>query len=294
MRLCLPALTTMLNGYRLFTLTHRHATLDQLEPYALASSELSDTLVRLRDELAWQEVFYLQTCNRVLFFFYQEDRDPTTPAELRHALGVPDGPALQEPVYMEAEAAILHLYDVACSVDSMVVGEREILRQLRTSYLACHEAGLCGDHLRLVMQSAVAAAKQVYHETRIGQKPVSVVSLAAQRVRQQRLNPATARVVLVGAGQTNWLISKFLQKYGYQNVVVANRTVAKAEKLAASYQSGRAMSLKRSVTTRMVLIYWWWRLVPPSPSSIKLVSKSCLPEKMLMKRWWSISPFRTT
>ncbi len=235
----------MLNGYRLFTLTHRHATLDQLEPYVIADDAKESVLKHLRKQLGWEEVFYLNTCNRVLFFFYQEERNPTSAKELQAALGIaPDADAL-EPVYMEAEDAVLHLYDVAASVDSMVVGEREILRQLRLSYIECHGYGHCADHLRLVMQSAVAAAKQVYHETRIGQKPVSVVSLAAQRIRQQRLQPATARVLLVGAGQTNWLIAKFLRKQGYADVTVANRTLRKAEKLAATFTAGRAMPLNQ-------------------------------------------------
>ena len=231
----------MLHGYRLFTLTHRDASLAQLEPYVLSDEARRGALERLRDELGWQEVFYLATCNRVLFFFYQETRDAATAADLMRVLGVPAGAA--EPRYLEGEMAVMHLYDVAASVDSMVVGEREILRQLRLAYLACHEVGLCGDHLRLVMQSAVAAAKQVYHETRIGQKPVSVVSLAAQRIRQQRLDAASARVVLVGAGQTNFLASKFLRKQGFRHVLVANRTRARAERLAASYPAGEACTL---------------------------------------------------
>ena len=233
----------MLHAYRLFTLTHRQATLAQLEPYAVAVEERDDVLTRLRRELGWEEVFYLATCNRVLFFFYQDERDATPVADFRAALGIAPEAEVVDPVFLEGDEAVLHLYDVAASVDSMVVGEREILRQLRLSYLECHEGGHCGDHLRLVMQSAVAAAKQVYHETRIGQKPVSVVSLAAQRIRQQRLDAASARVLMIGAGQTCWLISKFLRKQGFTDVAVANRTPRRAERLAATFADGRSVAL---------------------------------------------------
>ena len=233
----------MLNAYRLFTLTHRQATLAQLEPYAVAPEERDATLRRLRRDLGWEEVFYLATCNRVLFFFYQGERDATTVEEFKRALTIEPDSEVVDPLFLEGDDAVLHLYDVAASVDSMVVGEREILRQLRLSYLECHEGGHCGDHLRLVMQSAVAAAKQVYHETRIGQKPVSVVSLAAQRIRQQRLDAASARVLMIGAGQTCWLISKFLRKQGFTDVTVANRTPARAERLAATFADGRALAL---------------------------------------------------
>jgi len=232
----------MLNAYRLFTLTHRQATLDQLEPYAIPAEAMDSTLLRLREQLGWEEVFYLATCNRILFFFYEEDRDPTTSEELQRALGIAESANVVKPLFRSGSDAVLHLYDVAASVDSMVVGEREILRQLRLAYLACHEGGHSGDHLRILMQSAVAAAKTVYHRTRIGQKPVSVVSLAAQRIRQQRLNPASARVLMIGAGQTNWLVSKFLQKQGFTNVTVANRSIENAEKLAAVFD-GYATSL---------------------------------------------------
>jgi glutamyl-tRNA reductase len=233
----------MLSAYRLFTLTHRQASLDQLEPYSIPAEVQNSTLSRLRKELGWDEVFYLSTCNRILFFFYQEDRDPTTLFELQRSLGIPHDADQAKPLFLSGSAAILHLYDVAASVDSMVVGEREILRQLRHAYLSCHDCGLCGDHLRILMQSAVAAAKTVYHKTRIGQKPVSVVSLAAQRIRQQRLDPAKARVLMVGAGQTNWLVSRFLVKQGFANVTVANRTIKKAEKLAAVF-GGDGISLE--------------------------------------------------
>ncbi len=232
----------MLSAYRLFTLTHRQASLDQLEPYVIPAEAMDSTLLRLREQLGWEEVFYLATCNRILFFFYEEDRDPTTSAELQRALGISENASVVKPLFRSGADAVLHLYDVAASVDSMVVGEREILRQLRLAYLACHEGGHSGDHLRILMQSAVAAAKTVYHKTRIGQKPVSVVSLAAQRIRQQRLDPATARVLMIGAGQTNWLVSKFLQKQGFKNVTVANRSIGNAEKLAAVFD-GYATSL---------------------------------------------------
>ena len=233
----------MLTNYRLYTLTFRQARLDQLEPYAIEAERVAETLEHLRAVLHWEEVFYVNTCNRVLFFFYQEARDPSTVSEFKAALGIGADEAVVDPVYMAGDEAIMHLYDVACSVDSMVVGEREILRQLRLSYVACHEAGHCGDHLRIVMQSAVAVAKQVYHETKIGQKPVSVVSLAAQRIRQQRLDAATSRVLLVGAGQTNWLVSKFLRKQGFERVTVFNRSLERAERLARTFKVGRAFEL---------------------------------------------------
>ena len=232
----------MLNNYRLFTLTYRQARLEELEPYAIPAEEVGRRVARLRAQLGWAEAFYLHTCNRVLFFFYEETHEPTSVQAFQRALGL-DAAEVIAPKYLQGEEAVVHLYEVASSVDSMVVGEREILRQLRHSYVGCHESGNCGDHLRILMQSAVAVAKQIYHQTKIGQKPVSVVSLAAQRIRQQRLDVASARVVLVGAGQTNWLVSKFLRKQGFRDVTVFNRSLDRAARLARTYPGGRGLPL---------------------------------------------------
>ncbi|NJN77483.1 MAG: hypothetical protein HC803_03440 [Saprospiraceae bacterium] len=138
--------------------------------------------------------------------------------------------------------AVNHIYEVAASVDSLVVGEREILRQLREAYQQCQDWKLTGDNLRLLMRYVVTGAKKVYAETRIGEKPISVVSLAVQKMLASRF-PRRSRVLLVGAGQTNNLVSKFLAKYEYQNVTVFNRTFEKAEKLAARFTNGRAFAL---------------------------------------------------
>ena len=113
----------------------------------------------------------------------------------------------------------------------MVVGEREILRQLREAFVLSQNWGLTGDHSRLAMKFAVEAAKELYDQTRIGEKPISVVSLAIQKLLKADLSK-DARILLVGAGQTNTLVAKFLVKHNFTNVVVFNRTVERAESLA--------------------------------------------------------------
>jgi len=116
-------------------------------------------------------------------------------------------------------------------MNSLVVGEREILRQLREAYDQSHAWKLTGDNIRLAMRAAVETAKEVYSNTRIGEKPISVVSLAIQKLLASK-TPKEARILLVGAGQTNKLVSKFLNKHSFSNITVFNRTLAKAEKLA--------------------------------------------------------------
>jgi glutamyl-tRNA reductase len=134
------------------------------------------------------------------------------------------------------------LFDVAASIDSLVIGERQILGQLREAYEQCREWGLTGDNIRLAMNQAVIAAKSVYSNTQIGDKPVSVVSLATQKLLNANVRK-DARILVVGAGQTNQLVAKFLAKHQFNNVSVFNRTVAKAEQVAGLVE-GNAHSLE--------------------------------------------------
>ena len=184
----------MLSHYKILTVTHKTVSqLQQLEHYVIPGDAVHDTLQDLKVALDLDEIQYLATCNRVLYFFYTpqvvDSRFINRFFQIIHP-GEPDLKVIQN---LEGEAAIRHLHKVAASIDSMVVGEREILRQLREAYERCHEWGLTADHLRLAIQSAVVAAKDVYAHTRIGEKPVSVVSLAIQKLLDSRL-PHDARI----------------------------------------------------------------------------------------------------
>ena len=134
-----------------------------------------------------------------------------------------------------------HAFSVAASVDSLVVGEREILRQLRTAYEECAEENLTGDSIRLLMRYAIESAKKVYNHTRIGEKSVSVASLASSMLFEKGLTPADP-VLLVGAGETNTIIAKVLKKKGYKDITVFNRTLPKAQFLA-NLTEGKAFKL---------------------------------------------------
>ncbi|NJO87459.1 MAG: hypothetical protein HC821_05740 [Lewinella sp.] len=102
--------------------------------------------------------------------------------------------------------------------------------------------GLTGDDLRLVFDRAVLAAKDVFDRTQIGEKSISIVSLAVRKMLAKAPDKS-ARVLLIGAGQTNNLVAKFLRKYGYTNVAVFNRSLGRAEQLAATFSGGSAFPL---------------------------------------------------
>lgn len=234
----------MLDGFKILTVTHRRTSLQHIEKFVVAHADepsLRKKLESLKADFGIAEMVYLATCNRVMFLFYTETATSSSFQTnffqyLNTSLS--ENFIAENVTLHEGRAAAEHLYRVAASVDSLVVGEREILRQLREAYDRCQAWGLTGDHLRIAMQGAVVAAKEVYTDTRLGDKPVSVVSLAMREMQKAKL-PKTARILMVGAGQTNVLVAKFLAKNGFHNVAVFNRTLERAQRIAKTV-GGRA------------------------------------------------------
>ena len=232
-------------SYQVLTFTHKTAALKTLGELVLPNddSQLGPYLAAVQAELGLSELFYLATCNRVLFVWCQDQTESLAPALIETLYGPRQ---LAEKANAVAQTyqgtqAIQHFFEVASSIDSLVVGEREILRQLRQAYEQCRQWGLTGDSLRLLMRFTVEIAKDVYTHTRIGEKPVSVVSLAVQQLLAQHPS-RQARLLIIGAGQTNSLLAKLLKKEGFQHFSVFNRSLENAQRLAQSL-GGSAHSL---------------------------------------------------
>ncbi len=240
----------MLEGYHILTVTHRDTDLARIRHYIVPGEgeALRQRLESLKTDLSLDELMYVATCNRVMYVFHTTQ---AVDADFRqrffaHVNPELDAGAVGAVRHYAGLDAVRHFFRVAASIESLVVGEREILRQLREAYARCKEWGLTGDALRLLERFGVVAAKDVYARTRIGEKPVSVVSLAVQEMRRHHL-PQDARILMIGAGQTNTLVGKFLKKYGYMRVTVANRTLARAQELADKV-GGRALALEALAT----------------------------------------------
>ncbi len=233
----------MLQHVHVLTLTHRHAKLKNIGELVAAfegDDRLRERIVNLRDSGLVDEFFYLATCNRLLLMFTTER--VVDAAFREELLGERSLPAVQDMRYMQGMKAIYHLFEVGSSIDSLVVGERQILGQFRDAYARCRRWGTIGDDLRIICDRAVLASKDVYNNTRIGEKSVSVVSLAMQQLQKHRPGK-DARILMVGAGQTNVLVAKFLKKNGHEHVTIVNRTNERAQSLAATFEHGRALKL---------------------------------------------------
>ena len=235
----------MLDGYHILTLTHRDAPLETIGQVVVPGDNTPEMLQVLKTRFGWDELLYLATCNRVTFLIYSKQPLAGDLAlrvlETLHP-AMPSAKAEKIAARMRllrGSEAVRHLFEVAGSLDSLVVGEREIIRQLREAYDRNHTWNLTGDHLRLLMRFTIETAKEIYSQTGIGEKALSVVALAFANMQKSVAN-LHARILLVGAGQTNGLYARFLAKYGYRNVTVFNRTLEKAEAVAGLL-GGRAL-----------------------------------------------------
>ncbi|MBS1525959.1 MAG: glutamyl-tRNA reductase [Bacteroidetes bacterium] len=223
---------------KVIAFTHKQIGLKELGKLVICQENLNDKLLRLKADFDIEELFYLGTCNRVEFVMATSKPVDRTFAE--NFLCALDLGLCSENMRMFLDAvniysdseALNHLLRTSCSLESMIVGEKEILAQMRKAYETCQEAGLTGDYLRLVMSTVVKTAKEVFTHTNIAKNPISVVSLAYRKLKN--LNQCSnSRVLIIGAGETNRNISKYLQKHKFSNFAVFNRTLSKAELLAA-------------------------------------------------------------
>jgi glutamyl-tRNA reductase len=237
-----------LKDLKVIAFTHKQIDLKELGKFVICNETLEGRLQAVRAEFDISEIFYIGTCNRVEFVFITATViNPEFVKNFIRALNfyVPDeileNFANQVSVY-EAEEALNHLLRISCSLESLVVGEKEILAQIRKAYKTSKDCGFTGDYLRLIMSRVVKTAKEVYTFTNIARKPISVVSLAYRKLRE--VNMCTnARILIIGAGETNHNISKYLQKHKISNFAIFNRTKSKAESLARDLQ-GEAFDLE--------------------------------------------------
>jgi len=236
-----------LKNLKVIAFTHKHVDLKDLGNLVICNEELDSRLINLKNSLDISEIFYIGTCNRVEFVFYgaHELNDDfvvqfldkmnfCVPAErMQCYLGQVDR--------YEGLDALNHLFRTSCSLESLVVGEKEILAQIRRAYDRCRAAGFTGDFLRLMMDRLVKTAKEVYTYTNISRNPISVVSLAYRKLREVKLSE-NPRILVIGSGETNQNLAKYLRKHKYSNFTIFNRTVANAEPLAKELQ-GQAYPL---------------------------------------------------
>lgn len=226
-------------------LNYRTAPIEVRERFAFADDELAGALADLSGRPGIGEAVIVSTCNRTEVYVAAGDA-VAAQAQVRAALCDISSLAVQafhRYLYVESGAgAIRHLCRVVTGLDSMVLGETQILGQVRQAHAFALERGYSGRLLNHVFHTAVAFGKRVHTETKIGQNAVSVSYAAVALARKLFTSLADKSVLVIGAGKMSELTLSHLQSHGVQDVVVANRTSARARDLASRY-GGRAITL---------------------------------------------------
>jgi len=227
----------ILKRFKIISINHKKASTEEIGLFYIEKEQLPVRLKQIAGS-GFNELLYLATCNRVEFLVSSEEEihdeflssfigsfnsewDTAKIVDLKEKFEV-----------FEGMGAIQHLFNLVSSLDSMVVGEREIISQVRDAYDTCHQLGLTGDLLRLVTKHAIIVGKKIYSETGIARNPVSVVSLAYRKLKDLMVDLNT-KFLIVGAGQTNTSMVRYLKKHGFSNFAVFNRSLENANKLAA-------------------------------------------------------------
>ena len=221
-------------------LNHRTAPVEVRERVAFDRSLLGETLQALRALPSVQEGAVLSTCNRVEVVAATSDREAAF-LEIKRFLLDQEAEAaehnLEDHLYAYAsDQAVRHLFRVAASLDSMVVGEPQILGQLKDYYLAAQEIGSVGTILHRLFHRSFSVAKRVRTETGIASRAVSVSSVAMELAKRifDRLEDKT--VMLIGAGKMGHLVARQLQRNGVSSLMVTNRTFERAVEAAAQFR----------------------------------------------------------
>jgi glutamyl-tRNA reductase len=227
--------------------THKHFDISDIGKFHIEGNEWEHRLTHLKKSMAIDELMFLSTCNRVEFILSTSlsiDKKFLTKFILSlypQMQFAEVEKTISSALLFQGEQALHHLFHVAASLDSLVVGEREIITQVRNAYELSRKLGLTGDLIRLAIQKTIECAKKVYTETNIAKNPVSVVSLAYRKLKTLNVK-LDAKILIVGAGVTNTTMSKYLKKHGFTNFTVFNRTLANGEKLASEL-GGKALPL---------------------------------------------------
>ena len=220
-------------------LSHKTAPVTTREKVAFSRETILGALKQFAELSAVEEVLILSTCNRVELVAQVQEHEGAIEAIrtfLHHYHGVNSG-ALDPFLYQfEDAAAVHHLFRLACGLDSMVIGESQILGQMRDAYKAAEQAGCLGANLRRVMLRAFQVARQVRSQIGISVAGWSV-SRAAVELARQTLGQLTDRTILVvGAGKMSELTTRHLRRSGATKVLVTNRTYERAARIAARFE----------------------------------------------------------
>ncbi|MEY2408289.1 MAG: glutamyl-tRNA reductase [Verrucomicrobiota bacterium] len=224
-------------------LNHRTAPVALRERFALGEARVPAMLVLLRESGLVDEAVILSTCNRVEFYVNTRLEPREAFSELTRFLKRChdyNDPLTDELYHLAEPHSIEHLFKVACGLDSMVLGETEILGQLKVAYDLALQHGHTGPRLNKAFQRAFNVAKYIRTETNIQRGATSVAAVAVELAEKIFNSLATRQVMVIGAGDTSEKAARALLSRGAKSILVSNRSHDRAEALALEL-GGRAV-----------------------------------------------------
>lgn len=229
-------------------LNHQTAPLALREKLAFTPSELPEALQGLLAQRGVYEAAIVSTCNRTEL--YCNTRDAALPRQWLETARTHASDGLEGSLYcLEGEAATRHVFRVACGLDSMVLGETQILGQIKEAERVARETGSLGVLLNGLFQRAFAVAKEVRSETRIGAASVSMAAAAVRLAERIFPSVAEANVLFIGAGEMIELCARHFHARSPRKMVIANRTLERGEALAREF--GAEPILLADLNTRL-------------------------------------------
>lgn len=258
-----------------FGTNFKHAELENVAKLHWCDSDtVAGFLTELRARFGIAEIFFLQTCNRREFYVYAPDLAFPAyelPQKMLKAVGCVMGHQFDPDhfYHLQDHVALRHLFSVASSLDSMVLGETEIIKQLKDQALAAKQAGNLGRHLTHCVDTALWASKQVRHRTEITKNVISMPSLAFREAQKHTQGRQRPRIVFVGAGHfMQTMLPTFSKGRERFDFLFVNRSMP--SKLAAIYNSD-SMSLDNFIAN-------------PKPFDV-LISATAAPGHLFSKSW---------
>ena len=222
---------------------HQTAPLSIREKLAFAAAELPDAVGSLIDSNAALEAVILSTCNRSEIYAVGGDAGQLARWLAAHKHTTPDALETLTFHYRDRDA-IRHIYRVASGLDSLILGEPQILGQIKQAYRLARQAGTIGSVLERLFQQSFAVAKQIRHSTAIGANNVSVAAAGVKLTHRFFDDHNRRTALIIGAGETAQLVAKYLKDTDIKRLIIANRTLAHAQKLAEEH-GGFAISLEQ-------------------------------------------------
>lgn len=223
---------------------HKTAPIEVRERIAISRDELPEVTRALAAVPGVAECMIVSTCNRVEMIAALDSPEVDLSAFLCNQFGI-DPALLSGHLYLHRDQqAIRHVFRVASSLDSMVVGEAQILGQVKEAFATARTAGTVGAELDHLLQGAFAAAKKVRSETEIGSNSVSIASVAVELARKIFGSLQGRTVFLVGAGKMSELAARHLVQQGAGTILVTNRTLDRARRMAEPF-NGRVIPFEQ-------------------------------------------------